>query len=146
MGETVRQPRPRTTVAVIIPARYGSSRFPGKPLARLRDKPLIQHVYERVRPARGVSRIVVATDDARIPVANLRDRSAGGGGRVRGLRWKHLGISTFTKAAIAHSTEMASGSLEVAEQLEQLRLLETGVGILVWKTKQASLRVDPPAD
>src|SRR5437660_12083153 len=66
MGDAMRQPRPRTTVAVVIPARYGSSRFPGKPLAPLGDKPLIQHVYERVRPARGVSRIIVATDDARI--------------------------------------------------------------------------------
>jgi len=54
------------TVIVVIPARYGSSRFPGKPLALLGDKPLIQQVYERVRQARGVSRIVVATDDVRI--------------------------------------------------------------------------------
>src|SRR3989442_1488317 len=49
MGDAMRQPRPRTTVAVVIPARYGSSRFPGKPLAPLGDKPLIQHVYERGR-------------------------------------------------------------------------------------------------
>src|SRR2546428_12017205 len=77
MGDAVRQPRPRTTVAVVIPARYGSSRFPGKPLACLGDKPLIQHVYERVRPARGVGRIVVATDDARI-----RDCVMGFGGEA----------------------------------------------------------------
>ena len=66
MGDAVRHPPPRTTVAVVIPARYASSRFPGKPLARLGDKPVIQHVYERVRAARGVNRIVVATDDVRI--------------------------------------------------------------------------------
>src|SRR5947209_19403829 len=77
MGDAMRQRRPRTTVAVVIPARYGSSRFPGKPLARLGDKPLIQHVYERVRPARGVGRIVVATDDARI-----RDCVMGFGGEA----------------------------------------------------------------
>src|SRR5256885_16110449 len=77
MDDAVRQPPPRATVAVVIPVRYGSSRFPGKPLARLGDKPLIQHVYERVRPARGVGRIVVATDDARI-----RDCVRGFGGEA----------------------------------------------------------------
>jgi 3-deoxy-manno-octulosonate cytidylyltransferase (CMP-KDO synthetase) len=247
MGDAMRQPRPRTTVAVVIPARYGSSRFPGKPLVRLGDKPLIQHVYERVRAARGVSRIVVATDDTRIrdcvmgfggeailtgsdlrtgsdrvaavarevpadvyvnlqgdeiplapglledlihpfthsdaevgtlkqaiteerelldpnvvkvvtdrngdalyfsrsPVPYLRDRNAGRGGLVPDLHWKHLGLYIYTKAALAHFTQLPSGTLEVTEQLEQLRLLEAGVRIRVWETKQASLRVDTPAD
>src|SRR5438132_14419780 len=77
MGEAVRQPSPRATVAVIIPVRYGSSRFPGKPLARLGDKPLVPHVYERLRAARGISRSVVATDDARI-----RDCVIGFGGEA----------------------------------------------------------------
>lgn len=48
----------------IIPARYGSSRFPGKPLAMLGDKPMIQHVYERV--ASLLPEVAVATDDERI--------------------------------------------------------------------------------
>lgn len=48
----------------IIPARYGSSRFPGKPLAMLGDKPMIQHVYERV--ASLLPEAAVATDDERI--------------------------------------------------------------------------------
>ncbi len=50
----------------VIPARYGSTRFPGKPLADRTGKPLIRHVVERVRMARGIGRIVVATDDPRI--------------------------------------------------------------------------------
>lgn len=50
----------------IIPARYGSTRFPGKPLASKTGKPLIQHVVEQVRKAQTLSRIVVATDDQRI--------------------------------------------------------------------------------
>ncbi len=50
----------------IIPARFGSTRFPGKPLANKTGKPLIQHVVEQVRKARTVDRIVVATDDQRI--------------------------------------------------------------------------------
>jgi 3-deoxy-manno-octulosonate cytidylyltransferase (CMP-KDO synthetase) len=59
-------PKPTTPVTVVIPARFGSSRFPGKPLALLAGKPLIQHVYERARLSPGVKRVVVATDDARI--------------------------------------------------------------------------------
>jgi len=49
----------------IIPARYNSSRFPGKPLAMIGDKSMIQRVYERARLS-GIKRVVVATDDKRI--------------------------------------------------------------------------------
>lgn len=54
------------TIIAIIPARYGSTRFPGKALADLAGKPIIQHVYERTRAASLVSRVIVATDDRRI--------------------------------------------------------------------------------
>lgn len=50
----------------IIPARYNSTRFPGKPLALLRNKPVIQHVFEKVKNARLVDVVLVATDDERI--------------------------------------------------------------------------------
>lgn len=50
---------------VLIPARYGSSRLPAKPLADIGGKPMIQHVYERARES-GAQSVVVATDDARI--------------------------------------------------------------------------------
>ncbi len=53
-------------VSVIIPARFGAQRFPGKPLAELSGKPLIAHVVDRARAARGVDTVVVATDDERI--------------------------------------------------------------------------------
>jgi 3-deoxy-manno-octulosonate cytidylyltransferase (CMP-KDO synthetase) len=53
-------------VVCIIPSRYESSRFPGKPLADLCGKPMIQHVYERVLRAKTVSLAAVATDDERI--------------------------------------------------------------------------------
>jgi len=52
-------------VIAIIPARYASSRLPGKPLVEIRGKPLIQYVYERVI-ASSVDQVVVATDDERI--------------------------------------------------------------------------------
>jgi 3-deoxy-manno-octulosonate cytidylyltransferase (CMP-KDO synthetase) len=50
----------------VIPARYGSTRFPGKPLALIAGKPLIQHVVERCRQARTLADLIVATDDARV--------------------------------------------------------------------------------
>src|SRR5215510_15221883 len=50
----------------IIPARYASTRFPGKPLARIAGKPLIQHVVEQCQRARSLAEVIVATDDTRI--------------------------------------------------------------------------------
>jgi 3-deoxy-manno-octulosonate cytidylyltransferase (CMP-KDO synthetase) len=53
-------------IVCIIPSRYESSRFPGKPIADLCGKPMIQHVYERVMKSPLVSHSAVATDDERI--------------------------------------------------------------------------------
>jgi len=53
-------------VVVVIPARFGSTRLPGKPLVPLAGKPMIQRVYERARMAEKVGRVIVATDDERI--------------------------------------------------------------------------------
>lgn len=53
-------------IAVIIPARYESSRFPGKPLALYKGKPMIQQVYERLSLSDVVTDVTVATDDQRI--------------------------------------------------------------------------------
>lgn len=55
-----------SNVVVAIPARWGSTRLPGKPLRLILGQPMIQHVFERVRHAPGVSRAVVLTDDERI--------------------------------------------------------------------------------
>lgn len=57
------------TVLAVLPARYGSTRFPGKPLTPIAGKPMIQHVWERTRTARSVDEVVVATDDERIEAA-----------------------------------------------------------------------------
>ncbi len=56
----------KRNIVCIIPSRYESSRFPGKPLADLCGKPMIQHVYERVARAGAVPYVAVATDDQRI--------------------------------------------------------------------------------
>lgn len=54
------------TVVGVVPARFASSRFPGKPLHLIAGKPLIQHVVERCRLSRALSDVIVATDDERI--------------------------------------------------------------------------------
>ncbi|MBW2425892.1 MAG: 3-deoxy-manno-octulosonate cytidylyltransferase, partial [Deltaproteobacteria bacterium] len=53
------------TVLAILPARYASTRFPGKPLTPIAGKPMIQHVWERTRAARHVDAVAIATDDDR---------------------------------------------------------------------------------
>ena len=53
-------------VWAVIPSRYASTRFPGKPLAPLAGKPMIQHVVERTRKVKRLARVIVATDDQRI--------------------------------------------------------------------------------
>ena len=53
-------------IIAIIPARYNSSRFPGKPLALINKKPMIQWVYERVSANKNIIDVYVATDDKRI--------------------------------------------------------------------------------
>lgn len=82
-------------VICIIPARYGSKRFPGKPLACETGKPLIQHVYEAASAAGRVDAVVVATDDARIAAA-----VEGFGGRSVMTRAEHpCGTNRVAEAA-----------------------------------------------
>ncbi len=81
------------TVLAVIPARWGAQRFPGKPLATLWGRPMLQHVWERARAARGLDELVIATDDERIATA------------ARG----------FGAGVEMTSTECASGTDRVAE-------------------------------
>lgn len=81
----------------VIPARYASSRFPGKPLATLCGRPLIHHVYERARRSKTLARVVVATDDLRI-----RDVVAAFGGEVQ-LTAAHHSSGTDRVAEVAAS-------------------------------------------
>jgi len=53
-------------IVAVIPARYHSSRLPGKPLAEIGGEPMIRWVYERAKKARWVNEVWVATDDQRI--------------------------------------------------------------------------------
>jgi 3-deoxy-manno-octulosonate cytidylyltransferase (CMP-KDO synthetase) len=71
-------------VVAVIPARFASSRFPGKPLADIDGHPMIEHVYRRAGAASSVSRVIVATDDLRIAT-----RVADFGGHVRLTKATH---------------------------------------------------------
>jgi len=82
----------------IIPARYGSTRFPGKPLAFLKNKPIIQHVYERAKSSKMIDEVFVATDDIRI------------------LKF----VESFGGKAIITSSEHPSGTDRIAEAVDTL--------------------------
>ncbi len=81
----------------IIPARFASSRFPGKALAPIAGKPMVQHVYERAQLSRYLTDVLVATDDHRIA-----DAVRAFGGRVRMTSSDHPS-GTDRLAEIAHS-------------------------------------------
>jgi 3-deoxy-manno-octulosonate cytidylyltransferase (CMP-KDO synthetase) len=237
----------KRTVA-IIPARYGSERFPGKPLALIAGKPMIVHVMERAASARLVDGVLVATDDERIAAtvrshggeavmtpADIRSgsdrialaaRSLGGtelivnvqgdeplippamideairplldnpsigvGTLVRRLRsvadlcnpnlpkalldrsgrclyfsraavpygrgiapeelierfpvYGHIGLYVFRREFLLAFAAMTQTPLEMAEQLEQLRILEHGHALHAVVTEHESMAVDTPGD
>ena len=93
---------PSKGVAVVIPARYASTRLPGKPLAQIDGRPMIWYVWEKARKSRLASRIVVATDDLRISES------------VRGFG----GEATMTSPACASGTDrVAETARGLAEEI-----------------------------
>lgn len=86
---------------IFIPARYGSSRLPGKPLKLISGKPMIQHVFERVSKAEGIDAVYVATDDERIKNAV----EAFGGQVVMTAPEAESGTDRIAQAAVALGLE-----------------------------------------
>lgn len=79
----------------IIPARYGSTRLPGKVLADIGGHPMVEHVYRRAAAAAGIGRVLVATDDERVA-----DAVAAFGGDVRMTRsGHHSGLDRLAEVA-----------------------------------------------
>jgi 3-deoxy-manno-octulosonate cytidylyltransferase (CMP-KDO synthetase) len=232
---------PMSKIVGIIPARWGSTRFPGKALHGIAGKPLIRHVWERCLEADCLDQVVIATDDMRIAevgfnfgaeVAVTAADHPSGTDRVaevsrklkkasiilniqgdeplvdpallrrlvrklqdncnipiitaatpispeellsennvkvvmdrrgdalyfsrsaipfrRGTSeipsYKHLGIYGYRRKALLEFVRMSPGSLEQAEQLEQLRALENGLKIRVVVSETGSIGVDTPED
>lgn len=237
------------SVVAVIPARYASTRLPGKPLVDLAGKPMIQWVWQAVAASTKVDRVVVATDDSRIAdvvrgfggqvvmtnpelpsgtdrcaaaarsigwdhqgyvlniqgdepllptalVDDLVDAIVMGGADVatpicrltnpadlsepsivtvaldsrgyamyfsrspiphyRGVEmahwpehhqyWKHIGLYAYTADALQRHVALQQHPLEVAESLEQLRLLADGARVRCIVTEAALVAVDTPAD
>lgn len=230
----------------IIPARYASSRFPGKPLARIAGKPMIQWVYERATQAKNLHRVLVATDNESIQqvvqsfggqvvltnpdlpsgtdrvaavakdidadvIINLQgdepfispqlldemiepfrnpsismltpikkiesNEDLENPNLVRVVKdkfnralyftrsvipyvrdaqrqawldkhifFKHIGIYAYRKAFLLQLTELPPSSLEIAERLEQLRVLENGYALHTIETDYTSVSVDTEND
>ena len=236
-------------VVAVIPARYQSTRFPGKPLADIAGRSMIEHVYRRAAAAKGVDAVVVATDDVRIAMVvegfggvvrmtrsihrsgmdriaeiapalpceiivnvqgdepliepemisqaigaldedpeaqmstlrrQITDRADYSNPNIvkvvvdrRGnalyfsrapIPWvrdsdppyvgagltspfhKHIGLYAYRRAFLLKLTELPPTQLEIAESLEQLRVLEHGFEIRVVETQHESIGVDTPQD
>jgi 3-deoxy-manno-octulosonate cytidylyltransferase (CMP-KDO synthetase) len=86
-------------ILAVIPARYASTRFPGKPLVSIAGKPMIQRVWERARQASRVSRVLVATDDERIAQAV----KSFGGEAVLTRADHRSGTERVAEVAVAHT-------------------------------------------
>jgi 3-deoxy-manno-octulosonate cytidylyltransferase (CMP-KDO synthetase) len=104
-----------SSAIAVIPARYASTRFPGKPLALLAGKPMVQHVVERCGEAQCFARVIVATEDERVASA----------------------VRAFAGEVVLTSPRCASGTDRVAEVARQL----AGAGDAVWVNVQG----DEPA-
>ncbi len=118
-------------VIVVIPARFGSTRLPGKPLVTLAGKPMVQHVYERSKKAQTVHRVLVATDDQRII-----DAVTAFGGEARMTRTDHRTGTERIAEVAAHEAGDVFVNVQGDEPLIDPVAIDTAV---------AALLQDPPA-
>src|SRR5260370_27471751 len=113
-------------VIVVIPARYGSTRLPGKPLISLAGKPMIQRVYERARMAERADRVIVATDDERIVKAVETF-----GGEARMTRPDHRTGTERVAEGAAHVEGEVFVNVQGDEPLLDPVAVDTAIGALV---------------
>jgi 3-deoxy-manno-octulosonate cytidylyltransferase (CMP-KDO synthetase) len=111
---------------VVIPARYSSSRLPGKPLVSLAGKSMIQRVYERAKLAQRVNRVIVATDDDRI-VKAVQDF----GGEARMTRPEHRTGTERVAEVAAHEGGDIFVNVQGDEPLLDPAAVDTAVGALL---------------
>ena len=106
--------------AIIIPARFASTRFPGKPLHLLAGKPMVQHVWERCRESTRADRLIIATDDDRI-----RDVARGFGAEVVMTRADHpSGTDRIIEVMDAHPDLDAALNVQGDEPLISPALMD----------------------
>ena len=120
-----RRGAPGLIAVAIIPARYASSRFPGKPLANQTGKFLVQHVHERVSACPDIERVIVATDDERIAEAV---RSFGGEARL--TRADHPS-GTDRVAEVADALDLADDDLVINVQGDEPEICSEALQTLI---------------
>jgi 3-deoxy-manno-octulosonate cytidylyltransferase (CMP-KDO synthetase) len=126
-------------VIVVIPARYGSTRLPGKPLVALAGQPMIQRVYERARLASTVNRVIVATDDERI-----RKAVEAFGGEARMTRADHRTGTERVAEVAAHVEGDVFVNVQGDEPLLDPAAIDTAVEALLEEPKAAIATVATP--
>ncbi len=126
-------------VVVVIPARYGSTRLPGKPLVSLVGKPMIQRVYERARLAQRVNRVIVATDDDRI-VKAVEEFD----GEARMTRHDHRTGTERVAEVAAHETGDIYVNVQGDEPLLDPAAVDAAVSALLEEPQAAIATVATP--
>jgi 3-deoxy-manno-octulosonate cytidylyltransferase (CMP-KDO synthetase) len=126
-------------VVVVIPARYGSTRLPGKPLVSLNGKPMIQRVYERAKSARRVDRVIVATDDDRIVKAVTSF-----GGEARMTRPDHRTGTERVAEVAAHVEGEVFVNVQGDEPLLDPAAVDSAVSALLEEPQAAVATVATP--
>lgn len=130
---------PKPEVVVVIPARYGSTRLPGKPLISLAGKPMIQRVYEQAKLAARADRVVVATDDARIVSA-----VEAFGGQARMTRSDHRTGTERVAEVAAHEKGDVFVNVQGDEPLLDPAAVDTAVDALLEEPAAAIATVATP--
>jgi 3-deoxy-manno-octulosonate cytidylyltransferase (CMP-KDO synthetase) len=135
-------PPPSARIVAVIPARYESSRFPGKPLALIAGRPMIEHVYRRAAAA--VRHVLVATDDTRIVAAVERF-----GGQVRLTSGSHRsGTDRLAEVAATLDCDIVV-NVQGDEPLLEPRMIEEALSPFTDDGVQMSTlrrRITDPAD
>ena len=127
--------------AIVIPARFASTRLPGKPLLRETGKYLIQHVYELASEARCASGVIVATDDERI-----YDAVRSFGGRVVMTRAEHVSGTDRIAEVAAHLTDDVILNLQGDEPQFDPTALDLLAGLLADSRSDMATLAVPIAD
>jgi 3-deoxy-manno-octulosonate cytidylyltransferase (CMP-KDO synthetase) len=132
-------------VVIVIPARYGSTRLPGKPLVSLAGKTMIQRVFERAKQAKTAGRVIVATDDERIVKAV---ESFGGEARI--TRTEHRTGTERIAEVAAHSDGEVFVNVQGDEPLLDPAAVDTAVNSLLEEPAAAiatvAVLIRTPAD
>ena len=127
------------TVVIVIPARYGSTRVPGKPLVQLGGKSMIERVYERAKKAKTAQKVIVATDDERIVKA-----VEGFGGEARMTRSDHRTGTERIAEVAAHTDGEVFVNVQGDEPLLDPTAVDTAVAALMEEPAAAIATVAVP--